>query len=197
MARPRQQPEQKATRERLLGEAEGVFGERGFAAARLGDIAKAAGISRPSLLYHFASKEELYAAVVTRAFAQLGGAVEAPLAGLAIFREQLEGVVQGYAGFLDGHPAIARLILRELLDSEGPGAQLILEAAVPLLGKMENFLRRSGRTALRPGVPLRLAMMDVVFGVMVRAACGALREPLFGEIDFRMALLNRSFFKEF
>ena len=56
---------------RILDAAEHAFAIAGLAGARLADIAGAAGIRRPSLLYHFSSKERLYGAVVERAFAVL------------------------------------------------------------------------------------------------------------------------------
>ena len=56
-----------ATADRILAEARGEFARRGFAAARLQDIAGRAGLSHPTLLYHFGSKERLYEAVIEQA----------------------------------------------------------------------------------------------------------------------------------
>src|SRR5581483_5694828 len=47
------------TRERLLDAAAKVFRHRGYAGARLADIAEAAGMHPPGVYYYFASKEEL------------------------------------------------------------------------------------------------------------------------------------------
>ncbi|HKA15917.1 MAG TPA: helix-turn-helix domain-containing protein [Myxococcota bacterium] len=56
----------KRTAERILDAAEEEFAERGFDAASLGDVADRVGI-RPQAIYnHFASKRELYAAVLER-----------------------------------------------------------------------------------------------------------------------------------
>ncbi len=76
MARPRKASLRVATPERLLGAAEREFALRGFAAARLEDIAERSGITRPSLLHHYASKEALYSAVVKRSFGDLGRALQ-------------------------------------------------------------------------------------------------------------------------
>ena len=76
MGRPRRSETQVATTERLLSSAEKHFGQAGFDAARLQDIAKDAGITRPSLLYHFETKEKLYDAVVARAFDQFLAAMQ-------------------------------------------------------------------------------------------------------------------------
>lgn len=47
------------TRQRILDAAAKVFRDRGYAGARLTDIAAAAGMQAGSLYYHFASREEL------------------------------------------------------------------------------------------------------------------------------------------
>ena len=50
----------KHTAERILDAAEGVFAERGYDAASLGDVADRVGI-RPQAIYnHFSGKRELY-----------------------------------------------------------------------------------------------------------------------------------------
>src|SRR3954463_4964832 len=52
---------------RILAAARNEFAQRGFPGARLQDIAERAGLTHPTLLYHFGSKERLYAAVIEQA----------------------------------------------------------------------------------------------------------------------------------
>lgn len=63
-------PEQR--RRHLVTVALAVFAERGYAATELADVAAAAGIGRP-LLYHYfgGGKEDLYVAVLERAWSEL------------------------------------------------------------------------------------------------------------------------------
>ena len=58
-------------REIILGAAARVFGRRGYAAAAMGDISAAAGVTKLILYRHFASKADLYRAVLERVAAQL------------------------------------------------------------------------------------------------------------------------------
>ena len=51
----------------IVDAALAVFAERGFSAARLDDVAARAGISKGTLYLYFASKEELFKAVVRQA----------------------------------------------------------------------------------------------------------------------------------
>ncbi|MCI7671589.1 MAG: TetR/AcrR family transcriptional regulator [Schaalia hyovaginalis] len=60
--RPRAGSEDK--RARILVEALKVFGEKGYEGASLATIARAADITKPGLLHHFGSKEELFTAVL-------------------------------------------------------------------------------------------------------------------------------------
>lgn len=51
---------QRKNRETILEAALGVFSEQGFKGATLDEIAGAAGLSKPNVLYYFASKEAIY-----------------------------------------------------------------------------------------------------------------------------------------
>lgn len=53
----------------ILSAALEVFAQNGFAGTTLDDIAGLAGMSKPNLIYYFASKEEIYRAVLGRTLA--------------------------------------------------------------------------------------------------------------------------------
>src|SRR5947199_10173186 len=57
-----------------------VFAERGFAAAKLDEIARRAGVSKGALYLYFETKEELFRAVVAQAIAPNMRAVRAMVA---------------------------------------------------------------------------------------------------------------------
>lgn len=132
MGRPRQLPGVEDTRDRVLRAATEAFARDGFARATLADIGRAAGISRPSLLHHFPTKDALYAEVVGQVFGALGEALARSGRG-GSFVERLRSLCHAYDDFLSAHPSHARLVARELLDGEGPGAPLLRDRALPLL----------------------------------------------------------------
>ena len=187
MGRPLASADALATPERLLDAAELGFARMGFGATRLEDIAAAAGIRRPSLLYHYASKGSLYAAVVRRTFARLGAALMEAMARRVEFAERLDGVVDTYARFLAEHPAHALILVRELLDAEGPGREILLDAVVPLLDVLERFVRVEGHGLVHPDLPVRAA-------IVLRSAAGALQGPLWGPVDHAGSLARVLFF---
>lgn len=70
----------EARRAQLLDAATEVFTTRGYYSSSMDDIAVTAGVSKPVLYQHFASKLELYLALVDQACAELTGRVTAALA---------------------------------------------------------------------------------------------------------------------
>ncbi len=56
---------QKKNREAILDAALGVFSDHGFRGATLDQIASAAGLSKPNVLYYFSSKEAIYTALLS------------------------------------------------------------------------------------------------------------------------------------
>jgi len=195
MGRPLASAAATATPERLLDAAEQAFA-RGYDAARLEDIAAAAGIRRPSLLYHFPSKDSLYAAVVRRTFARLGAALRTVMSRRLDFAARVDSMVDTYASFLADNPAHAQILVRELVDARGPGREILRGEVAPLLDLVERFLLVEGAALLRPGLPVRAAILQVASAIILRSASGALQEPLWGPIDHARVLARLLLFKE-
>lgn len=168
---------------RCLRAASIEFAEHGFAAARLADIARRAGIRRPSLLHHFGSKEGLYEALVHEVFAELAVGLRDALTATGDPADLVGRAAATFDDFLAERPDVARLVLRELLDARGPGRALLLAEVVPVLDEVEGLLAAAG--AGRTGVPRRAALMQIVSAGLVRVGAGDLAEPLFGASESR------------
>jgi AcrR family transcriptional regulator len=192
------------TADRVLDAAEREFAAVGYAPARLADIGERAGIRRPSLLYHFPSKELLYRAVVERAFDRLATALVQFMGGDGEFEQQLESVIRAFAEFLDGHPSLAPIIVRELIEDPtheldtvrrggSVGRTIMLERVVPLLTLVEAFIRTRGQDHLRPNLPIRAALVQVAANLLLHSAAGSLAGPLWGPGDHALALAKLLF----
>ncbi len=179
MARPKTVPGAVPTRVRILDAAEACFAEQGYGAARLADVAERVGIRRPSLLYHFSSKELLYEAVVLRAFGDLGSVLVATLGDAGEVEQALEGLVDTFTAFVDSRPGFAALVVREFLDGRGGGQLLLSQAMVPLLDQVVADVDR--RTPGGQGERVRLALLQIAATTLLRSASGDLRVPLWGE----------------
>ncbi len=78
--KPRWERRKDARPQEILSAALDLFVERGFAATRLDDVAKQAGLSKGTLYLYFASKEELFKAVVRENIVPTLDAAEATVA---------------------------------------------------------------------------------------------------------------------
>jgi len=77
------------TRQRILQAALRCFAERGYAAAAIQDIARAARVSKPALYYHFRDKADLFCALVTEAHESRRRQLEAALGSAGDIRARL------------------------------------------------------------------------------------------------------------
>jgi AcrR family transcriptional regulator len=195
MARPRLGTHSVPTEQRILKAAESEFGINGYERARLEDIAKCASIRRPSLLYHFNSKEALYAKVVRGLFDSLRKVLVASMSGTvnASFSEQVEALVGGFLEFVESRPAFSPIVIREIVDGRGPAREILLKEIAPLLGTVETWVEQQGDGKLPPGVSVRAALLQIISDVLLREASGPLREPLWGESNSTMPLVRQLF----
>ena len=113
---PSEVPGGESRRAELLRVAIDVFGDQGFAGARIDEIARRVGIRRPSVLYHFADKASLYHAAIS---AVVDEVTERVLATGLEPGDQLEAIADTWIDFVIARPLAARLLLRQMIDA-GP-----------------------------------------------------------------------------
>ena len=70
-ARPRPKRDSAATKSALLATAVSEFAEKGFAGARVDEIAKRAGVNKQLLYHYFGSKDDLYRIVLERVYSEI------------------------------------------------------------------------------------------------------------------------------
>lgn len=104
------------TREKILNSAEKIFAEKGFAVARLEDVAQEVGIRRASIVYYFKDKQELYDAVESRLYLALEEAIQQALIDTATTVEKLLAIVDSSLDFMVSQPSLPRFILRNISD---------------------------------------------------------------------------------
>lgn len=102
----------EATRQAILEAAEQIFANVGFDAARLEDVALKVGIRRPSIIYYFANKQELYDAVEADIFDAMHRAAVAAMARVEEPMARLLALLDGWLDFQVSRPTAARIILR-------------------------------------------------------------------------------------
>jgi len=97
-------------RRQLLDVATDVFGESGYHQASMDAVAEAAGVTKPVLYQHFASKRELYLELLDDVGTRLIDAVVAATRAADDPHHQVEAGFRAYFGFVAGHASAFRLL---------------------------------------------------------------------------------------
>ena len=97
-------------RRQLLETAVQIFGTRGFHAASMDDVARAAGVTKPVLYQHFRSKRELYRELLEDVGEQLVDIIAATVVEGEHPHRQVEQAFGAYFRFVAEHPASFTLL---------------------------------------------------------------------------------------
>lgn len=183
MGRPRHDANAVATTTRVLEAAIVAFARQGFHGAALADIAAVAGITRPSLLYHFSSKEQLYVAALGAVFADIDALITlatgptTPGGSGDVDAARLIGLIEDFAAFAAARPDTTRLLLRAIVADDDPTTRGLLAAhAGPTIDRVEAFARRAGAAP----EALRRALMMIIVDTLARVAAGEVAPALWG-----------------
>ncbi len=124
----------------ILAAATRLFAAHGFDGVSLQDLADAVGLRKPSLLYHFSSKEELRQAVLDDVLARWNETLPAILLATT-GEDQFTGVTKELVGFFARDPDRARLIIREALDRPADMRERLARNVSPVVVKLAHYLR--------------------------------------------------------
>lgn len=106
----------EATRAAILSAAEKVFADLGFGTARLDNVADAVGIRRPSVLYYYPGKQELYDAVEADIFDAMQKATLERIGSIDKPLDRLLAALDAWLDFMVARPSAARFIQRNVAD---------------------------------------------------------------------------------
>jgi AcrR family transcriptional regulator len=138
------QGRRRADRRRaILDAATELFADQGYAGTSVQEIADAAGTHKTTVLYHFASKEALYEAVLDEALGRIAEVMREFLAGDFV-RARVSYLVDQVLAFYAEHPSLARLLQRELLEQGGSEAYLkrfVDPIYVPAVASFERAMK--------------------------------------------------------
>jgi TetR/AcrR family transcriptional regulator len=197
MNQPRTRIQQK-NHEAILDAALDVFSQAGFKGATLDQIADAAGLSKPNLLYYFPSKDLVYRALLDRLLQTWLDPLRALDAEGEPMREIL-AYVRRKIELARDFPKESRLFANEMLQGaprmtevlEGDLHALVAEKAAVLTRWMDQ-----GRIVRMNPVHLIISIWALTqhyadFDVQVRAVLGPGHEPFAEAEDFVTTLYQR------
>src|SRR3954470_10478108 len=102
-------------RAKILSEATRLFAGKGVDGTSIQEISDAVGVRKPSLLYHFPSKEALHASVLEDLLSRWNEIVPRLLRAVAR-EDRFDAVLDACIAFFPADPDRARLLLREAID---------------------------------------------------------------------------------
>lgn len=145
-------PKGARARAGILAAAEKLLAESGFHGTSMRDIAEAAGLPLASVVYHFAKKEQIHAAVLGEIGQELLARLEVGDAGT--WPERLDALVRGLVAWTEASPGRVKLLLRELLDNPARVAKASQLPLGPVLLGMAELIEGGVRAgAFRRVVP--------------------------------------------
>lgn len=154
----------------IVEAAMAVFAERGFAAAKLDDIARRAGVSKGALYLYFETKEELFRAVVDQAIAPNMAPIRAMVAAHPGPLSDLLRLVAGRVGHLMETLPVGGVI-KMVIAEAGNFPELARvwhdDLVAQILGAMTDAIRAAqGRGEVRPGDP-RMYALEIIAPMLV------------------------------
>ncbi|MCH8849775.1 MAG: TetR/AcrR family transcriptional regulator, partial [Chloroflexi bacterium] len=158
------------------------------------EIADAASTHKTTVLYHFATKDALYAAVLDQAIGDIANVMQDFLAGgfdSENLRERVAYMVDQIQAHFAEHPAHARLLARELLEQEPTSAYIerfVERIYLPAMSSIEGAVREG---LIQPVDPA-LFIHDLHVELVSYFCHGSLLERLKGNAPFSIeALIER------
>jgi AcrR family transcriptional regulator len=132
-------------RARALAAATRLFAEKGFDGTSIQLIADAVGVSKPAVLHHFPSKEDLRRAVLDAILLHWQGVLPRLLLAASASEDRFDAVFGELHRFFASEPDRARLVARELFDRPGEVKKMLRGAVRPWLSAIAAYIEE-GRT---------------------------------------------------
>ncbi len=139
-------------REAFLEAAEKVFAQRGFAGARMADIARTAGVATGTLYNYFESKDEVFRSMVELRADQFLASVRGSIQAIADPLERLETMVRKSYEFLTEHSTMGAIFAELNALSESSilriGGRGVEQRYAEWLGVLEEIVREASDAGL-------------------------------------------------
>lgn len=149
----------KETQRSILVAAERVFAERGYAGARMDDVAATVGIKRASMVYYYRDKRTLYLGLLGDLFGGLLERYTMILGGPGSARERILACLDAWADHVIERPGLLRILLWEFARIQPTTAGPLAADVAPIFLALSEAIAAGQREGTFRAVdPLRFIM---------------------------------------
>jgi TetR/AcrR family transcriptional regulator len=131
--------EQEKTEEKILNAARKVFTSKGYAAARMNDISKEAGMNRALIHYYFRSKEKMFQIIFEEKFKIFFSSISSVLTSDKEVKEKVVNLIRLYYTQLKENPDLPLFIMNEVNASPDNFIKLISKFKVTPKEAFKSF----------------------------------------------------------
>ena len=167
---PRKGVDPSATRTAVLAAAADAFSRRGFDGVIVDDIARAAGVNKAMIYYHFQDKLALYRAIVCDMLRTAGARLATIADQPASPTDKIARFIEQFVGLTDSRPYFPTLMMREIAEGAphlDPETLALMRTVFVTFGRILAEGQASG--VFRPVHPV-LAYMSILGPLMLNAA---------------------------
>lgn len=171
-------------RTQILEQATRLFAASGFDGTPLRAIADEVGIAKPSLLYHFPSKDELRRAVIGQLMSHWNEVLPRLLEAATTGEHRFESLISEVVAFFTADTDRARLLAREILDRPDELEDLFRQYLGPWMKILSDYIRRGQQEGvLHAGVDPQAYILQIIHLVVGAIAIGDVVESLLESDD--------------
>jgi AcrR family transcriptional regulator len=157
----------ETTEKAILDSARRVFTRKGYAATRMDEIAKEAGINRALLHYYFRSKERMFEKVFIERISQFFGGLVAILNSESTLTEKIRHIIDHDISTFQEYPELPLFIMQELslnperlpkfMQEAGVNPKVVIDA----FGAQVKKASRNGDMRAADGTQLLINIMSM------------------------------------
>lgn len=151
----------------ILEAAANVFADKGFAGARVDEIADQAGVNKATIYYHIGDKQALYARVLHDVFGVTADNIERDIQDEQSPEEKIVAYARTIAQTIRKHPTIPRIMMYEaasgIQNFPEEAAKDLIRMFVKLTGILEEGVAKGVFTESNPFLIHFLAVGPLIF----------------------------------
>ncbi|MEY2669824.1 MAG: hypothetical protein RLZZ577_140 [Bacteroidota bacterium] len=181
------------TEEKIFEAARIVFQKKGFAGARMQEIANEAGINKAMLHYCFKNKQSLFEAVFMKAFSQLAPQVNLIFSSNESIFDKIKQFTNSYISFVIDHPFLPQFIIQEMNNNPEFVIQFLNNSNRPNPSLMIAKIEQEIAAGIIKPIPPKQLLMDIFSLTVFPFAAQTMVKGMFhiSEIEFNQLMEER------